>query len=119
MLRRMWRRSSVSLRPVLNRDRSALLELLACPDCGSKLAWDERHLICANEHRFGAADGVPELYPSVGAGGHDRAGIAAAIKHFMIARPAVYERIQRHLGGGDTADPVVMELRRSAGATLL
>src|SRR4051812_11707150 len=105
---------------MINRDRTALLDLAICPNCGASLSWDDNSVTCAgaDRHTFPAPNGVPHLYPNGAAGDYDRRGFVAGIKHFVLARPFVYDLVQRHLGG-DIAPPLVNALAAAGGNTVL
>jgi SAM-dependent methyltransferase len=105
---------------MINRDRTALLALAICPTCGASLSWEGDAIRCAGSgrHAFRAPDGVPHLYPNGAAGDYDRRGLVAGIKHFVLARPFVYDLVQRHLGG-DIAPPLVKALAATGGKTVL
>lgn len=54
-----------------------ILELLACPDCGSGLSADGSRLVCVGcAHGYSVRDGVPRLAPGRLAAGQDRTAAA-------------------------------------------
>jgi uncharacterized protein YbaR (Trm112 family)/predicted nicotinamide N-methyase len=109
-----------SRRVPLNSDVAILLELLACPVCHGSVEERAGGLTCRTCGRtYGVRDRVPVLFPDGSASGSDVRGLLLRLQHSLLARPRVYNVVQKYGGGQTATEQVRKELQTTAGKTVL
>jgi uncharacterized protein len=102
----------------VNQDMSALLELLACPACGSSLIRDGAQLRCTGCGRaFPVDEGVPVLDESESS--TDKPSVLGRLHYAILGNPRIYEFHQAYGGGRPIAAHVKGQLKDVGDATLL
>ncbi len=59
------------------------------------------------------------LFPDGSARGSNNHGLLPRLQHFLLARPRVYDIVQKYGGGQKATERLAQELRRTAGKTVL
>jgi SAM-dependent methyltransferase len=102
----------------VNDDMAALLELVVCPSCQSKLTADAAGLRCTGlGHAFDLHDRVPVLETETGA--ERRPSALARLRYAVLGNPRLYDFHQKHGGGRPIAAQVGDALDGVGDATLL
>jgi len=97
---------------------AAALTLLVCPACGGTLS-ERDGLVCLDCGRhYPVRDGVPVLFPPGSDDAH-AVGRLRSLYHDALARPRVYDFLQRHGGGVPIAARVQETLADTPGGTVL
>jgi SAM-dependent methyltransferase len=104
----------------LNSDQGTLLELLACPVCHGSLEERVGGLTCRGCARlYGVRNRVPILFPNASSSGSDERSLLPRLHHSLLARPSVYDVVQKYGGGQTAAEHVGKELQKTAGKFVL
>lgn len=102
----------------VNDDMAALLELVVCPSCQSKLRADAAGLRCTGlGHAFDLHDRVPVLMTETDA--ERRPSALARLRYAVLGNPRLYDFHQKHGGGRPIAAQVGNALDDVGDATLL
>ena len=101
----------------VNDDMSALLELLACPSCGSPLTGGDELRCSGCGRTFALEQGVPVLDGDDGA--PQQPSRLGRLHYALLGNPRVYELHQRYGGGRPIAAQVKRQLEELGSATLL
>jgi uncharacterized protein YbaR (Trm112 family) len=103
----------------VNDDMAMLLELLACPSCGSSLTGEPARLRCTGcGLAFPLEQGVPVLHDSERSSSAQPSALGR-LQYAILGNPRVYEFHQAHFGGRPISAQVKRQLEDVGGSTLL